>query len=176
MGQNISKVDFIIVGGGSAGCVLANRLTDATPYKVLLIEAGPRDTNPWIHIPIGYGKNFRNPAINWMLRTEPGERWVKTQVPTPRGKVIGGSSSINGMVYMRGNQDDFNHWQQLGNKGWGWKDVMPLFKRAEHWEGAEAPERGINGPLMHQPIVPMEIVKLPTPGIRMPLNVIFPRY
>ena len=147
MEQNISKVDFIIVGGGSAGCVLANRLTEGTAHKVLLIEAGPQDTNPWIHIPIGYGKNFRNPAINWMFQTEPGKRWVKTPVPTPRGKVIGGSSSINGMVYMRGNQDDFNHWQQLGNAGWGFDNVLPYFKKSENQQRGEGQYHAIGGPL-----------------------------
>ena len=147
MEQNISKVDFIIVGGGSAGCVLANRLTEGTAHKVLLIEAGPQDTNPWIHIPIGYGKNFRNPAINWMFQTEPGKRWVKKPVPTPRGKVIGGSSSINGMVYMRGNQDDFDHWQQLGNAGWGFDNVLPYFKKSENQQRGEGQYHAIGGPL-----------------------------
>ncbi len=139
--------DFIIIGGGSAGCILANRLTDKTTHNILLIEAGPNDKNPWIHIPIGYGKNFRNSTINWMFETEPGEKWVKNRVPTPRGKVIGGSSSINGMVYMRGNPDDYNHWQQLGNVGWGFDDVLPYFKKSQNQQRGEDNYHGTGGAL-----------------------------
>ena len=139
--------DFIIIGGGSAGCVLANRLTDKTSHNVLLIEAGPADKNPWIHIPIGYGKNFRNSKINWMFQTEPGEKWVRNRVPTPRGKVIGGSSSINGMVYMRGNPDDYNHWQQLGNAGWGFEDILPYFKKSQNQQRGENHYHGSGGAL-----------------------------
>ena len=147
MKRNVSNIDFIIIGGGSAGCVLANRLTEDCSYNVLLLEAGPKDANPWIHIPIGYGKNFRNPTINWMFQTEPGERWVRKAVPTPRGKVIGGSSSINGMVYMRGNRDDYNHWRQLGNQGWGFDDVLTYFKKSENQQRGEGEYHGIGGPL-----------------------------
>ena len=147
MEVNKLNPDFIIIGGGSAGCVLANRLTHQTSHNVLLIEAGPADKNPWIHIPIGYGKNFRNPKINWMFETEPGEKWVKNRVPTPRGKVIGGSSSINGMVYMRGNPDDYNHWQQLGNVGWGFEDVLPYFKKSQKQQRGEDHYHGTGGTL-----------------------------
>ena len=137
MEENKVNPDFIIIGGGSAGCVLANRLTECKTHHVLLIEAGPNDKDPWIHIPIGYGRNFRNPKINWMFKTEPGEKWVKNGIPTPRGKVIGGSSSINGMVYMRGNPDDYNYWQQLGNSGWGFDDVLPYFKKSQNQQRGE---------------------------------------
>ncbi|MBT5575183.1 MAG: choline dehydrogenase [Alphaproteobacteria bacterium] len=147
MEAKISNPDFIIVGGGSAGCVLANRMTESTSHRVVLLEAGPTDLNPWIHVPIGYGKNFRNPKINWMLQTSPGDVWVKKSVPTPRGKVIGGSSSINGMVYMRGNPDDYNHWQQLGNKGWGFDDVLPYFKKSQNQKRGEDFYHGKGGPL-----------------------------
>ncbi|MEK9640623.1 MAG: GMC family oxidoreductase N-terminal domain-containing protein [Alphaproteobacteria bacterium] len=139
--------DFIIIGAGSAGCVLANRLTENDTHSVLLLEAGPRDLNPWIHIPIGYGKNFRNPKINWMFQTAAGDNWVKKPVPTPRGKVIGGSSSINGMVYMRGNPDDYNHWQQLGNRGWSFDDVLPYFKKSQNQQREEDFYHGKGGPL-----------------------------
>ena len=147
MEENKVNPDFIIIGGGSAGCVLANRLTECKTHHVLLIEAGPNDKDPWIHIPIGYGRNFRNPKINWMFKTEPGEKWVKNGVPTPRGKVIGGSSSINGMVYMRGNPDDYNHWQQLGNSGWGFDDVLPYFKKSQNQQRGEDNYHGTGGAL-----------------------------
>jgi choline dehydrogenase len=140
--------DFIIIGAGSAGCVLANRLTENDTHSVLLLEAGPRDLNPWIHIPIGYGKNFRNPKINWMFQTAAGDNWVKKPVPTPRGKVIGGSSSINGMVYMRGNPDDYNHWQQLGNRGWSFDDVLPYFKKSQNQQRGEDFYHGKGGTIV----------------------------
>ena len=147
MDAHKTNPDFIIIGAGSAGCVLANRLTAHDNHSVLLIEAGPRDLNPWIHIPIGYGKNFRNAKINWMFQSAPGDEWVKKSVPTPRGKVIGGSSSINGMVYMRGNPDDYNHWQQLGNKGWSFDDVLPYFRKSQNQQREEDSYHGKGGPL-----------------------------
>jgi choline dehydrogenase len=139
--------DYIIVGAGSAGCVLANRLTDSGRHKVLLLEAGGEDTNPWIHIPIGYAKHFVNPKINWLYETAPGEEWVKRPVMQPRGKVIGGSSSINGMIYIRGQREDYDHWRQLGNVGWSYEDVLPYFRKAENREAGEDDFHGVGGPL-----------------------------
>jgi choline dehydrogenase-like flavoprotein len=141
------RFDYIIVGAGSAGCVLANRLTESGRYKVLLLEAGGEDRNPWIHIPIGYAKHFTNPKVNWLYQTAPGEEWVKRPVMQPRGKVIGGSSSINGMIYIRGQHEDYDHWRQLGNVGWSYEDVLPYFRKAENRERGADEFHGTGGPL-----------------------------
>ncbi|MBT5111288.1 MAG: choline dehydrogenase, partial [Rhodospirillaceae bacterium] len=116
--------DYIIVGAGSAGCVLANRLSASSANKVLLLEAGPEDRNPWIHVPLGYGKNVSNPAVNWCLESEPEEYLYGQKYFLPRGKVIGGSSSINGMVYVRGQVEDFDMWAQMGCRGWSYDEVL----------------------------------------------------
>mgnify|MGYP003626568650 CR=1 FL=1 len=139
--------DYIIVGAGSAGCVLANRLTASGRHRVLLLEAGGEDTNPWIHIPIGYGKTITNAAVNWLYATEPGPEWVKRSLGQPRGKVLGGSSSINGLVYIRGQREDYDHWRQLGNPGWSYEDVLPYFIRAEDQERGADDYHGVGGPL-----------------------------
>jgi choline dehydrogenase len=145
MGQD--SYDYIIVGAGSAGCVLANRLTASGKYNVLLLEAGGEDRNPWIHIPIGYGRSFSNPNINWMYSSEPGNDWVKRRIQQPRGKVLGGSSSINGLIYMRGQKQDYEHWRQLGNTGWGYEQVLHYFKKSEDQENGEGEFHGAGGPL-----------------------------
>jgi len=142
--------DFIIVGAGSAGCVLANRLTADGKHTVLLLEAGGEDKNPWIHIPIGYGKHFDNPKINWMYWSKPGEERIKREVRQPRGKVIGGTSSINGLVYMRGQKEDYDHWRQLGNTGWGYDDVLPYFKKSQDQGRGGDEYHGTGGPLAVQ--------------------------
>ena len=111
------KYDYVIIGAGSAGCVLANRLSANGRYTVLLLEAGPKDSNPWIHVPIGYGKLFAEPKVNWMYQSEPEAELNGRRVFTPRGKVLGGSSSINGLVYIRGQREDFDEWARLGNAG-----------------------------------------------------------
>ncbi len=139
--------DFIVVGAGSAGCVLANRLTASGRHRVLLLEAGGEDSNPWIHVPIGYGKNIANAAVNWLYATEPGDTWVKRPIPQPRGKVVGGSSSINGLVYIRGQREDYDHWRQLGNPGWSYDDVLPYFRKAEDRTRGEDEYHGVGGPL-----------------------------
>ena len=139
--------DFIIVGAGSAGCVLANRLSADGRYEVALFEAGSRDSNPWIHIPVGYFKTMGNPNTDWCYRTEPDPGLNGRSINWPRGKVLGGSSSINGLLYVRGQAQDFDHWRQLGNVGWAWDDVMPLFCRSENWEGPGSPVRGKGGSL-----------------------------
>lgn len=139
--------DYIIVGAGSAGCVLANRLTESGSNRVLLLEAGGEDTNPWIHIPLGYAKHFVNPKINWLYDTAPNPEWVNRPVMAPRGKVLGGSSSINGMIYIRGQHEDYDHWRQLGNVGWSYEDVLPYFRKAEHREAGGDEYHGTGGPL-----------------------------
>jgi choline dehydrogenase len=139
--------DYIIVGAGSAGCVLANRLTASGQYRVLLLEAGGRDRNLWIHIPLGYGKLFTDPRVNWLYMSEPEPELNNRQIIQPRGKVLGGSSSINGLLYVRGQRQDFDHWRQLGNAGWSYEDVLPYFRRAEDQERGADSYHGVGGPL-----------------------------
>ncbi|MEM9472978.1 MAG: choline dehydrogenase [Pseudomonadota bacterium] len=144
---SIGTYDYIVVGAGSAGCVLANRLTASGRHKVLLLEAGGRDLNPWIHIPIGYAKTFRNRRVNWMYETEPEPELNGRRIYQPRGKVLGGTSSINGLLYIRGQRQDFDLWRQLGNAGWSYADVLPYFKRAEDQQRGEDSLHGVGGPL-----------------------------
>jgi choline dehydrogenase len=139
--------DYIIVGAGSAGCVLANRLTISGRHRVLLLEAGPRDLHPWLRIPVGYGKLFTDRRFNWCYATEPQPGCHDRQVIAPRGKVLGGSSSINGLIYIRGQAQDFDHWRQLGNVGWSFEDVLPYFRRAEDNERGANGWHGAGGPL-----------------------------
>ena len=141
------EFDFVIVGAGSAGCALANRLSTSGKHTVALVEAGGRDTSPWIHIPVGYFRTMGNPKVDWSYKTEPDPGLNGRSLNWPRGKVLGGSSSINGLLYVRGQAEDYQHWRQLGNEGWGWDDVLPCFKRAESWEGGENDMRGGDGPL-----------------------------
>jgi choline dehydrogenase-like flavoprotein len=126
------EYDYIIAGAGSAGCVLANRLSAAGKSRVLVLEAGGRDNWIWFHIPVGYLFAIGNPRSDWMFKTEPVPGLNGRALNYPRGKVIGGSSSINAMIYMRGQAADYDHWRQLGLKGWGWDDVLPVFKKHEH--------------------------------------------
>ena len=129
--------DYIVVGAGSAGCVVANRLSEDPKNRVLLLEAGPADKNMWIHIPAGMQRVLRNPELNWAYFTEPEPGLNGKRVYWPRGKTLGGCSAINGMAYVRGQPDDYNHWSQLGCSGWSWDDVLPHFKATEsHWNGA----------------------------------------
>ncbi len=139
--------DYIIVGAGSAGCVLANRLSADPRTRVLLLEAGPKDRDPTLHIPVGYARNLRNPAVNWMYETEPEATTANRPLFWPRGKVLGGSSAINGLLYIRGQQADYRHWRQLGNEGWGWEDVAPYFKKTEDNVRGEDALHGVGGPL-----------------------------
>jgi len=143
----MTEHDFIIVGAGSAGCALANRLTENGKYSVLLLEAGGSDLNFWIWMPIGYGKTFYRPSVNWMYRTEPEPALNDRTSYWPRGKVMGGSSSINAMVWIRGQREDFEGWKALGNPGWGWDDVLPYFKRLESNDRGADDYRGGDGPV-----------------------------
>ncbi|BBK32437.1 choline dehydrogenase [Allostella humosa] len=143
----VSEHDFIIVGAGSAGCVLANRLTASGRFRVLLLEAGGSDRRFWLQVPIGYGKSFFNPAVNWMYRTEPDPVLDGRQGYWPRGKVLGGSSAINAMVHIRGQAADFDDWEAAGNPGWGWSGVLPYFKRSEDNGAGPDAWRATGGPL-----------------------------
>lgn len=141
------QYDYIVVGAGSAGCALAARLTEDPSVRVLLLEAGPPDRSPWIHLPIGYGKTMWSPRYNWCFHTDPDPNMNGRRVYWPRGKTLGGSSSINGLIYIRGQREDFDHWRDLGNPGWGYDDVLPLFRRSEsNQRGADA-FHGADGPL-----------------------------
>lgn len=141
------EFDYIVVGAGSAGCAVAARLAQDRRTTVLLLEAGPRDRNMWIHIPIGYGKTMFNPQLNWQFESEPEPNLDNRKIYIPRGRTLGGSSSINGLVYIRGQKEDFERWRAAGNVGWGWDDVLPYFKRSEANErGADACHGG-DGPL-----------------------------
>ena len=135
--------DYIIVGAGSAGCVLANRLSASGRHQVLLLEAGPRDRDPWIHVPLGYGKLFTKSSVNWRYSSEPEPELNGRQVYSPRGKVLGGSSSINGLVYIRGQREDYDDW---GIPGWGFDDLLPYFKRSEDQSRGADAWHGVGGP------------------------------
>jgi choline dehydrogenase len=139
--------DFIVTGAGSAGCPVAARLSESGKYRVLILEAGPPDRNPWIHIPLGYTRTYTDPRVNWMFESEPEKQLNGRSLYQPRGKVLGGTSSINGMVYMRGTPADYDNWRQRGCEGWDWESVLPFFKKAEHQERGPDEFHGSGGPL-----------------------------
>ncbi|HEX9446413.1 MAG TPA: GMC family oxidoreductase N-terminal domain-containing protein [Dongiaceae bacterium] len=139
--------DFVVVGAGSAGCAVAGRLSESGRFRVTLIEAGPSDRNLWIKMPIGYGRTFYDPRLNWMYETEPVPGFGGRKNYVPRGKVLGGSSSINAMVYSRGQASDFDAWEAMGNPGWGWAEVLETYKRMEDHALGAGPWHGAGGPL-----------------------------
>lgn len=146
-GLDGAEFDYVIIGAGSAGCVLANRLSADPSRRVLLIEAGPRDNYIWIHIPVGYFKTMHNPRTDWCMETEPDPGLNGRQLQWPRGRVLGGSSSINGLLYIRGQAEDYDQWRQLGCTGWSYDDVLPFFRQSEDQERGESAFHGVGGPL-----------------------------
>jgi choline dehydrogenase-like flavoprotein len=148
----MGEFDYIIVGAGSAGCVLANRLTESGRHRVLLLEAGGSDASPWLRVPIGYARTFTDPRYNWMYRTEPDPALEGRTAFWPRGKVLGGSSSINAMVFVRGQPADYEDWRSAGNPGWGWQDVLPYFRKLEDHAWGASEYHGAGGPVhVHDP-------------------------
>lgn len=146
--MSLEKFDFIVVGGGSAGCVLANRLSADGRHSVALIEAGPRDTSFWIHLPIGYGRTMWDPRVNWKFYTEPEPHMDGRRIYWPRGRVLGGCSAINGLIVIRGQPEDYDRWSQLGNRGWSWRDVLPYFIKIEsNSDLGDGQLHGAHGPL-----------------------------
>jgi len=139
--------DYIVVGAGSAGCVLAARLTEDPTKRVLLLEAGPPDRSPWIHLPIGYGKTMWSARYNWCFYTDAEPNMNGRRVYWPRGRTLGGSSSINGLIYIRGQREDYDDWRALGNVGWGYDDVLPYFIRSERNQRGADTYHGDAGPL-----------------------------
>ncbi len=152
--QTNPTYDYIVVGAGSAGAVVASRLTESGRHRVLLLEAGTAGSNFfWSKVPVGVAKMIDDPAVNWCYESEPDEGSGGRRIAVPRGRMLGGSSSINGMVYIRGQAQDYDHWAQLGNRGWSWQDVLPVFKRMERFEGGSDEFRGRSGilPVTHTP-------------------------
>jgi len=141
------EFDYIVVGAGSAGCVLAARLSEDPATRVLLLEAGPPDRSFWIHLPIGYGKTMWDKRVNWCFETDPDPNMNGRRIYWPRGKTLGGSSSINGLIYIRGQREDYDHWAALGNTGWGWDDLLPYFVKSEHNQRGASAVHGGSGPL-----------------------------
>jgi choline dehydrogenase len=148
-----AEYDYIIVGAGSAGCVLANRLSADARTRVLLLEAGPKDNYLWIHIPIGYGKTMFHKTYNWGFYTDPEPTMHGREMYWPRGRGLGGSSSINGLISIRGQSADYDHWAQLGNAGWNWNSVLPYFIKSEHNSRGRSAMHGDKGPLWSSDIV-----------------------
>ena len=144
--QQATVFDYIVVGAGSAGAVVASRLSESGAFRVLLLEAGSHGSDFfWSRVPVGVSKMIDDPQVNWCYRSEPDEGSGGRQIEVPRGKMLGGSSSINGMVFIRGQAQDYDHWAQLGNRGWSYQDVLPIFKRMERYDGGSDEYRGRGG-------------------------------
>jgi choline dehydrogenase len=142
----VDSFDYIVVGAGSAGCVLANRLSANPAVRVLLLEAGGRDTSPWLHVPVGYFKTMHNPAFDWCYLTEPDPGIVDRRLQWPRGKVLGGSSALNGLLYVRGQPEDYDRWSELGNPGWSYAEVLPYFLKSEDNSRGASEFHAVGGP------------------------------
>lgn len=147
MSDTANTFDYIVTGAGSAGAAVAGRLSESGRHRVLLLEAGPPDTNPWIHIPLGFAKTYVDPRVNWKFESAPQPQLANRRIYAPRGKTLGGSSSINGMVYMRGHPRDYDDWRQRGCEGWDWDSVLPFFKKAQNQQRGASDLHGIGGPL-----------------------------
>jgi choline dehydrogenase len=139
--------DYLVVGGGSAGCVVAARLSEDPFIRVTLLEAGPEDRDIWIHVPAGYARLFASGRYDWKFATEPEPELADRAIAWPRGRVLGGSGSVNGLVYLRGSPQDYDRWAQAGARGWSYEDVLPAFRRMEDWDGPAGDTRGVGGPL-----------------------------
>ena len=151
--MSADNFDYVIVGAGAAGSVLAARLTEDPGTTVCVLEAGPPDRKPWIHIPAGFIKTLSDPSCTWQFKTEPTANTGGRRISTVQGRTLGGSSSVNGMVYNRGQPDDLNNWAQRGNRGWGYADVLPYYRRSERRVGFGGEGRGREGAL---PITDMD--------------------
>ena len=166
----MNTFDYIVVGAGSAGCVLADRLTADGRHRVLLLEAGGDDDRFFVTMPIGYGKCFFDPAVNWMYRTEPEANLGGRRIYAPRGKVQGGSGSINAMIFVRGARQDFDDWREAGNPGWGFDDVLPYFRKLETHARGESPWHGANGPIHVTPMHCTPVVHRRIPRLGIPMS------
>lgn len=161
MARSIAAADYVIVGAGSAGCVAANHLSAAPTVRVALVEAGGPDRSPWIHVPVGYFRTMGHPRLDWRYRTEPDPGLGGRALNWPRGKVLGGSSSLNGLLYVRGQHQDYDRWAQMGNPGWSWEQVGPVFEALETWQDGAGEGRGTSGPLqVSAPRLTREICEL----------------
>ena len=143
----MNRSDYLIIGGGTAGCILAARLSEDPEATVTLLEAGPEDRDPWIHIPAGYARLFLSGRYDWKLATEPEAELGGRSIGWPRGRVLGGSGSVNGLVFLRGSPHDYDRWAQAGASGWAYDDVLPVFRRIENWQGTPSERRGVGGPI-----------------------------
>ncbi len=143
----MTDCDYLVIGGGTAGCIMAARLSEDPAAKVILLEAGPEDSDPWIHIPAGYARLFASGKFDWRFATEPEPELGGRRVNWPRGRVLGGSGSINGLVFLRGSPHDYDRWAQAGARGWSFEDVLPTFRGLEDWQGVPSPTRGRGGPV-----------------------------